>query len=95
MFMWCCKLALWTAAGSAIQAFCGESTNKPKEQIVDIDAADAGNELLPWNILKTSTNSIPWNDAICLLHQIETLNLKYGCRVSLILQLTHDNTLKV
>ncbi|KAI4317394.1 hypothetical protein L6164_025265 [Bauhinia variegata] len=27
------------------EAVCRESTNKPKEQIVDIDAADAGNEL--------------------------------------------------
>ncbi|KAI4353917.1 hypothetical protein L6164_002837 [Bauhinia variegata] len=27
------------------EAFCGESTNRPKEQIVDIDTADAGNEL--------------------------------------------------
>ncbi|KAI4354127.1 hypothetical protein L6164_003029 [Bauhinia variegata] len=26
-------------------AFCGERTNRPKEKIVDIDAADAGNEL--------------------------------------------------
>ncbi|KAI4353901.1 hypothetical protein L6164_002821 [Bauhinia variegata] len=27
------------------EAFCGESTNRPKERIFYIDAADAGNEL--------------------------------------------------
>ncbi|KAI4317389.1 hypothetical protein L6164_025261 [Bauhinia variegata] len=120
-----------TVAGSAIQAVCGESTNKPKEQIVDIDAADAGNELAAveyiedickfytlskscphqksyigwWLHCPQQSKSCPhqksyigWNDAICLLHQIETLNLKYRCRVPVILQNrvdTHDDTLKV